>query len=191
MTTRTAVSPHAPNIERVVVPDRLAHVVLRTKQLHAMTDWWKMTLQAHISFENEFICFLSFDEEHHRVAIAQIPGVKDAEPNSVGLDHVAFTFASLDDLVHTYERLAAAGILPHWVVNHGPTLSLYYKDPDGNQAEFQIDRFETAEEATAFFNSANFRKHPIGHGVDIVDLVRRYHAGEPAESLTAYRYNES
>lgn len=186
MTSTTADAP-----ERIVVPDRLAHVVLRTQKLKPMADWWKTALNAQVAFENDFMCFLTFDEEHHRVAIAQIPGVKDPEPNSVGLDHVAFTFAGIDDLVYTYERLATEDILPHWVVNHGPTLSLYYNDPDGNQAEFQVDRFETAEEATAFFNSENFRKHPIGHSVDFADLVRRYHAGESAAALTAYRYDES
>ena len=39
-------------------------------------------------------------------------------------------------------RLKAAGILPYWCINHGPTTSLYYKDPDGNVIELftQIDR---------------------------------------------------
>lgn len=177
---------HADTATRVVVPDRLAHVVLRTQQLEPMIEWWTTALQAGVAYRNDFICFLTYDDEHHRVAIAQIPKLADAVPRSVGLDHVAFTYASLDDLVFTYERLRDLGIMPSWVVNHGPTLSIYYKDPDGNQAEFQVDRFETNEEATAFFKSPAFAKNPIGHKVDIVNLVRRYHQGESAESLTAY-----
>jgi catechol-2,3-dioxygenase len=171
---------------KIVRPDRLAHVVLRTQQLRPMVEWWKTVLQAQVAFENDFLSFMTFDDEHHRVAIAQIPKLADAVPHAVGLDHIAFTYASLDDLVYTYERLKDEGIETHWVINHGPTLSIYYKDPDGNQAELQIDRFETPEEATAFFNSESFRKHPIGHSVDIADLARRYHAGESHASLIAY-----
>src|SRR5215210_1782464 len=180
----SAPAPTAPVGTRVR-PAHLAHVVLRTQQLEPMAEWWANVLQADVVFKNAFLAFLTFDEEHHRVAIAQHPHSNDAVQDSVGLDHVAFTYDSLGDLIATYERLLAEGITSHWIVNHGPTLSLYYRDPDGNQAELQIDRFATPEQATAFFESDTFRRHPVGHSVDFEDLVRRFHAGEPTESLIA------
>ena len=61
--------------------------------------------------------------------------------NARGLEHVAFTYASLGDLLDTYERLRELGITPYWSINHGPTTSLYYRDPDGNGIELQIDSF--------------------------------------------------
>jgi catechol-2,3-dioxygenase len=171
-----------------VVPDRLAHVVLRTRQLEPMVTWWTAVLNADVAFKNAFICFLSFDDEHHRVAIVQPPDLGEAAGNAAGLDHIAFTYRGLADLIATYERLDAEGIRPHWAVNHGLTLSLYYRDPDGNQAELQIDRFATAAEGTAFLMSKAFANHPIGHSVDPADLVRRFRAGEAAATITAYRY---
>ncbi|MGW1546877.1 VOC family protein [Streptomyces sp. NPDC002346] len=181
--------PGATYTARKVVPDRLAHVVLRTRQFGLMLDWWANLLQAEVVFENEFIGFLTFDDEHHRVAIVQPPDLGGPVGHTAGLDHVAFTYASLGDLVATYERLEGQGIDATWVVNHGPTLSLYYSDPDGNRAELQIDRFRTNEEATAFLCSPAFARHPVGHSVDFDDLVRRFHEGEDEATLTAYKYD--
>lgn len=172
-----------------VVPGRLAHVVLRTRRFELMTTWWTTILNADVAFKNAFICFLTFDDEHHRVAIVRPENIAEPAENAAGLDHIAFTYESLADLIATYERLKGEGVRPRWAVNHGPTLSLYYSDPDGNQAELQIDRFTTSEEATAFLMSKAFAKHPIGHSVDFEDLVRRFRAGEDEAALTAYRYD--
>jgi hypothetical protein len=68
--------------------------------------------------------------------------------------------------------IAFKRIRPHWAVNYGPALSLYYRDPDGNQAELQIDRFTTSQQATAFLTSRAFASHPIGHSADFEDLAR-------------------
>jgi catechol 2,3-dioxygenase-like lactoylglutathione lyase family enzyme len=172
-----------------VVPSRLAHVALRTRQFREVFAWWGNLLEADVVFENGFIGFLSFDDEHHRIAVVQLPDVAAPVPKTSGLDHVSFTYARLADLVATYERLAATGVRPAWCVNHGPTLSLYYADPDGNQAELQVDRFATADEATEFLGSRAFANHPVGHSVDFDDLVRRFHAGESDLSLLAYKYD--
>src|SRR6478752_3355358 len=39
-------------------------------------------------------------------------------------------------------------IQPHVPVQHRPTTSIYYLDPDGNMVELQIDNFTTPEDAT-------------------------------------------
>jgi catechol-2,3-dioxygenase len=171
----------------VLAPARLAHVVLRTRNLAEVSNWWKTVLNARVAYENDFMCFLAYDDEHHRIAIVAPPKLKEDKPKfASGMDHVAFTYASLEDLIKTYERLRSLGIEPYWAVNHGPTLSMYYRDPDGNQAELQIDRFETLEEADAFFKSDTFAKNPIGITIDSAELAQRFRNGEPAESLTAY-----
>jgi catechol 2,3-dioxygenase-like lactoylglutathione lyase family enzyme len=170
-------------------PDRLAHVALRTTRFEEVFSWWRNLLQADVVFENGVIGFLSFDEEHHRIAVVAVPGLGEPVPQTAGLDHVSFTYGALADLVATYERLAAGGVRPTWSVNHGPTLSLYYADPEGNQAELQVDRFSTTAEATEFLRSRAFANHPIGHRVDFDELVRRFHAGEAEPSLLAYKYD--
>jgi catechol 2,3-dioxygenase-like lactoylglutathione lyase family enzyme len=170
-------------------PDRLAHVALRTRRFADVFAWWRNVLQADVVFDNGAIGFLAFDDEHHRIAVVQLPALEDSVPKTAGLDHVSFTYDRLADLVATYERLARDGIRPAWSVNHGPTLSLYYADPDGNQAELQVDRFATVAEATAFLQSTAFANHPIGHSVDFDDLARRFHDGEAEASLLTYRYD--
>lgn len=70
------------------------------------------------------MAFLTYDEEHHRIAIRAVPGCGDMVRASAGLDHIAFTFDSLNDLAAAYLQRKARGILPVWSVNHGPTTSM-------------------------------------------------------------------
>jgi catechol-2,3-dioxygenase len=89
------------------------------------------------------------------------------------------------DLLDTYTRLEQQGILPYWPVHHGPTLSFYYKDPDGNRLEFQVDCFRTAEEANAYMQGDAFASNPIGTQIDPEALVRQYRSGVPEKTLLA------
>ena len=170
-----------------IVPIRFAHAVLRTNKFRQMVDWYKTVLEAKVVFENEMLAFMTYDDEHHRIAIAGFPGIVDRAPHAAGLDHLAYTYASLGDLVATYERLKAAGITPAVPINHGLTLSMYYRDPDGNKVELQIDNFETADQMKDFFKSNDFAKNPIGVSFDPDELARQFHAGVPETELRKYR----
>jgi len=172
---------------RRIVPSKFAHAVLRTNKFKQMVDWYKTVLQADIVFENQMLAFMTFDDEHHRLAIAGFPGIEDRAPRGAGLDHLAYTYANLGDLVATYERLKAEGITPLVPINHGLTLSMYYRDPDGNKVELQIDNFDSVEELKGFFRSNDFSKNPIGVSFDPDDLARQYHAGVPEAELKKYR----
>jgi len=170
-----------------IVPSKFAHAVLRTNKFKQMVDWYTTVLLADIVYENEMLAFMTYDDEHHRLAIAAFPGLNDRAPHSVGLDHLAYTYSSLGDLVATYERLKAAGITPVVPINHGLTTSMYYRDPDGNKVELQIDNFDTVEELKGFFRSNDFSKNPIGVTFDPDELARQYHAGVPEAELKKYR----
>ena len=104
---------------------------------------------------------------------------------TAGTDHVAFTYGDLGDLLHTYRRLKAAGIVPYWCINHGPTVSLYYKDPDGSGVELQVDTMPSIEAIEAWMRSGEFAANPIGVVFDPEEILRRYEAGESIETLTA------
>jgi catechol 2,3-dioxygenase-like lactoylglutathione lyase family enzyme len=119
----------------IVKPRQLAHVVRRTSRFEELVQWYCTVLGAEVVHEDGMLAFLTYDDEHHRIAIARIPGLEDQPAMAAGTDHIAFTFADLGDLLHTYVRLEAAGIAPFWCINHGPTTSMYYKDPDGNRVE--------------------------------------------------------
>ena len=172
-----------------IVPAKFAHAVLRTNKFKQMVDWYKTVLQAEVVFENQMLAFMTYDDEHHRLAIAAFPGIEDRAPRAAGLDHLAYTFTmgSLDDLTENYLRLKELGISPHRCVNHGVTTSMYYRDPDGNKVELQIDNFATAEELKGFFRSNDFSKNPIGVSFDPDELARQYHAGVPESELKKYR----
>jgi hypothetical protein len=62
------------------------------------------------------------------------------------------------------------------------TLSLYYKDPDGNRMEFQVDCL-SVEEANAYMFSDAFAENPIGVEIDPEALFAQYRSGIPAEKL--------
>lgn len=171
---------------RGVAPAKFAHAVLRTKRFKEMIDWYTTVLRAKVTFSNEMLAFMTYDDEHHRIAIATYPGFADRAGNSVGLDHLAYSYANLGDLVATYERLNAAGIKPARTINHGPTISMYYRDPDGNGVELFVDNFDTVEELKGFFSTDAFKKNPIGVFFDPEELARKYHAGVPEAELKKY-----
>ena len=164
---------------RTVAPVKFAHVVFRTPDLDRLVEWYCTVLNAHVAMKNDFIAFLTYDDEHHRVAMVKDPRITEADPavERPGVDHVSYTYASLEDLVATYERLLELGITPYWTVDHGPTTSLYYRDPDGNQVELQIDNFDSVEALNDYFRSGAFNDNPIGVNIDVNDLVARVHAG--------------
>jgi catechol 2,3-dioxygenase-like lactoylglutathione lyase family enzyme len=166
-----------------VSPHKLAHVVLRTSRYKEMIEWYKTMLYADIAYSDDLLTFLSYDEEHHRVALLHVPGLIDHDGPSPGVHHFAFTFESLGGLLSTYERVRDLGIKPVFVINHGPTTSLYYEDPDRNSVEFQIDNIDDVVEAGKFFYSKEFAENPVGVEFDPEDLVRRYKAGEPEAEL--------
>jgi catechol-2,3-dioxygenase len=166
-----------------VPPVKLAHFVRRTSRFEAMLDWYQNVLGATVVHSDGVVAFLTYDEEHHRIAIANLPGLEDQPPMAAGTDHIAFGHADLGDLLYTYARLKADGIEPYWSINHGPTTSLYYKDPDGNRVELQAENFATAEECNRWMRSGAFQSNPIGVVVDPDDLLARYEAGEPIDKL--------
>jgi catechol-2,3-dioxygenase len=172
----------APN---VISPAKLAHIVIRTARFEESISWWKTVLGAETRHQNDFLAFLTYDDEHHRLAILSAPHLGENDRKTSGLEHVAFTYADFDSLIATYERLAGEDITPIAPIHHGMTLSMYYADPDGNQVELQVDTM-TASEAEAFMASDVFAANPIGIEFDPADFAVRRAGGESVESLTDY-----
>ena len=165
-------------------PIKLAHIALKTHDIETSSEWYRTVLNAEVVFENDLLCFLTYDDEHHRVVLAHDPTYEPGGP-SAGLHHVSFTYEDLDALFDTFERLKTLGIEPHLCINHGPTLSMYYMDPMANQVELQIDNMSPAQ-AIEFARSETFRANPIGIEFDPNNLNERRKAGETVTSLTAY-----
>lgn len=164
-------------------PIKMAHAVFRTDDIKRVQEWWCTVLEAEIVHDGGFISFISFDDEHHRLAFVQRgkPGDFDARKGS--LDHIAYSMGSFGDLMDLYARLKDVGILPVRSINHGPTTSLYYADPDGNGVEFQIENYATMEECVEFIRGPTFAENPIGILFDPDLLLERFRRGDPLAEL--------
>lgn len=171
-------------------PAKLAHVVVKTPRPAKILDWYCTVLDGVIVFRDKRVGFMTYDEEHHRVAVIGVPAVLRI-PQFIGrfgrkffgIDHMAFTYDSLEALVANHRRLADLGIRPIWSINHGPTTSMYYEDPDGNRIELQHDNFATNEELMDWMDSGEFDKNPIGVEFDPDVLERRLAEGTPVSEL--------
>jgi catechol-2,3-dioxygenase len=167
-----------------VPPRQLAHVVRRTARFEELVRWYCTVLGAEVVHSDGMLAFLTYDDEHHRIAIVGIPGLPEQPALAAGTDHIAFGYASLGDLLYTFRRLEKAGIEPFWCINHGPTISMYYKDPDGSRVELQADTMESSAAIDRWMRSGEFAANPIGVVFDPEQLIARYEAGEPLEQLT-------
>ena len=167
----------------VVTPIRFAHTVFRTARFEEMKAWYQTVLGAHVVHGNPMIAFLTYDDEHHRVAVINNPGSPAPDPAAAGVHHIAYTYGELGELLSTYRRLKASGIEPARCINHGPTISMYYRDPDGLRVELQIDVFATMDEAHAYLTGPDFAENPIGIIFDPEQLIRDYEAGRAYADL--------
>jgi catechol-2,3-dioxygenase len=174
----------APAPQAVIRPAQLAHLVFYTAQLDAMVHWYERVLGTEVAFRNERIAFLSFDEEHHRIAlVAAEPYAAKPSAKQIGFYHAAFTHRHLADLIATYERLTAEGLQAVRTIHHGPTVSFYYEDPDRNLIELQVDTFPDAEQAVAWMRGPVFARNPVGVELDMARYLADFHAGVPLSEL--------
>jgi hypothetical protein len=60
-----------------------------------MVGWYKTVLNAEVLYQNDFLVFMTYDEEHHRIALAAVPGLVEKPKRSAGVDHLAFFLLDL------------------------------------------------------------------------------------------------
>lgn len=169
--------------DKVINPQKLAHVVLRVTNMRSSVAFYCDFLGGSVAHGDDVLTFISYDDEHHRIALGALPNTGPKIPTSAGLHHIAFTFETLSELLLAYRQRKAKGMLPVWCVNHGPTTSIYYQDPDANMLETQVDNFDTNKEATNFMQSKYFAENPIGTDFDPEDLIERLRKGEADAGL--------
>ena len=168
-------------------PARFVHVVYRTRRFAEMVQWYETVFDAKVRYQTPVLAFLSYDDEHHRIALINMavvhPDTAGDGRGLIGVDHVAYTYNSVDDLFENYAQLKDKGIRPYWCIHHGVTMSMYYADPDGNQMELQVDACATAEEANAYMDGPHFATNPIGVEYDPDEMLARLRSGTPGSAL--------
>ena len=115
-----------------------SHTVLNIKDAEKILDFYVGTLGFQISDRGPLaengpeIIFMSQDpNEHHQIGL--VVSREDEGPSN-SLNHLSFRVDSFDDVKTMKNKLESANvdILP---LCHGNTLSLYFKDPEGNGLE--------------------------------------------------------
>ena len=166
-------------------PVKFVHVVYRTRRFKEMIRWYENVFAAKVQYQNPVLAFLTYDDEHHRFAFANLEilqpeGAENDRQGSIGVDHVAYTYRSLAELFDNYVQLKEQSIMPYWCIHHGITVSMYYGDPDGNQMEFQVDSFPSNDQANEFMRGLGFDTNPIGVEYDPEDWLAQMKAGASA-----------
>ena len=164
-------------------PMRLGEIVLATGRYDTMTAWYRQLLDIEPSLEHAVeaggpvggppkptrMCFFRLHIEppyQDVVAIFEMAGTRDAPSGDPGLHHMQLRNASLSDLRVRYRRLRERGVLPYRAMDHGPTTSLYYRDPDHNAVEIAASNFASLEEFQACLASDAFGRTPAGTVID-------------------------
>ena len=168
--------------EQTVIPGQFAHIVINTRSYQAMQQWYTSVLGMKVVIDNGLLCFMSYDDEHHRLALVNNPKLKERSDEHAGVNHFAYTLPDLGSLLGTYARLKKQDIVPWWCINHGPTTSMYFHDPDKNSIELQVDNFEP-ERCQQWMVSEAFEKNPLGVDFDPDLLIQKYESGAAISDL--------
>jgi catechol 2,3-dioxygenase-like lactoylglutathione lyase family enzyme len=171
-----------------VIHPKFHHVNLKTTRLQEMVDFYRTLVGADVTFQGESGAWLSNDQANHRIALLAFPiFVDDPEKETrTGMHHSAFEYASFEELNASYLRLKEAGILPHFCLAHGMTLSYYYRDPDGNHIELQIDCFGDWRKSKEWMHdSEEFKADQIGPFVDPDKIAADHADGMTFEEIHA------
>ena len=118
-------------------PNHLGHVNIYVRNAELSQKWYEDILGLHTyDFVPGRAAFMSANrEESHEVALMEVgddaPGV---QPGGVGLNHMAWRVGSLDNLEEFYAHIKEKGV-EFKVADHGISLGIYFRDPDGNGIE--------------------------------------------------------
>jgi catechol 2,3-dioxygenase len=167
------------------------HVNLKTTRLQEMIDWYGNVVGTKPTFAFPGGAWLTNDTANHRIALLTSSKMSD-DPDKVmhtGMHHIALEFKSCNELLGTYTRLEAQGIVPHMSLDHGMTMSFYYVDPDGNSVELQYDNFGDWKKSAEWMRTSEaFAKNPIGMLVGPAKMVRARGLGASPDELHRRAY---
>jgi catechol 2,3-dioxygenase len=136
-------------------PKHLGHINLYVRNAERARQFYEDVLGLHCyHYRPGWAAFMSADKDKsHEVALMQ---VGDDAPlqrkGQVGLNHLAFMMNSLEDLGDAYHRLKEKGVKIDRIVDHGLSLGIYFRDPDGNGLEvsYELPREEWPRQSEVF-----------------------------------------
>jgi len=123
-------------------PKYLGHVNIFVRNAERSQKWYADVLGLHTyDFRPGWAAFLSADrEQSHEVALIEVgEGAPAPQRRQIGLNHMAWMMESLDDLKDAYGRLKELDVPIDRITDHGISLGIYFRDPDGNGIEVSYE----------------------------------------------------
>ena len=116
---------------------RLQHLVLWVSNVERSVRFYRDVLGFEVKSQRPRAAFLKIpgSPDDHHLGLFEQTGVPSPDERVARMYHSAWEVAEITDLVRARQRLIEAGALVG-SSNHGVSLSLYAKDPDG--LEFEI-----------------------------------------------------
>ena len=125
----------------------IGHVHLKVADLERATAFYQGAIGLEVTqrYGSQAV-FLSSDGYHHHVGLNtwESRGGSPPAAGSTGLYHVAFLYPTQAELARAVRRALAFGVRLEGAADHGVSLAIYFRDPDGNGIELYWDR-PTAE----------------------------------------------
>ena len=168
------------------IKPKFHHVTIKTSHLDEMIAWYALVVGAQVQFKDQMAAWMKNDAANHRLGFLAIPGLSnDAEKlQHNGMHHCAFEYDSFADLMSSFDRLRKAGVEPAFCLDHGLTISLYYKDPEGNFVELQSDNFSDWKLSSEWMRtSPDFAANPIGTFFDPARVYEKFQSGADFKAL--------
>ncbi|MGX1675488.1 VOC family protein [Streptomyces sp. NPDC055400] len=184
---------------RTIVHPRLHHLGLTTSNADAMVAWYRTVIGMDLVHRTDSAtdtsdgapvmksAWVTNDEANHRMAFVEYPGLRPDEDKAQHhrVQHFAFAYRTLEELLGTYVRLKGEGITPVLCTDGGAQTAFYYTDPDGHSVELHVDNFGDSWTSMEHMrHSPEFAANTIGHFVDPDKLVEAWEAGASASEIS-------
>jgi catechol-2,3-dioxygenase len=116
---------------------RLQHLVLWVSDVERSVRFYRDVLGFEVKTRYPNAAFLRIpgSPDDHHLGLFEQPGVREPDERAARMYHSAWEVGEIGDLVRARERLIEVGALVG-SSDHGVSLSLYAKDPDG--LEFEV-----------------------------------------------------
>ncbi len=119
-------------------PKRLGHVFLWVRDVQRSEEFYTNVLGLRVTKKTpgKSVFLSAAGDSSHELALGQIgmeaPG---PEPGRVGLYHFAWEMESFDELKEIYQDMKGKKANIVGIGDHGTSMGVYLKDPDGNECE--------------------------------------------------------
>jgi catechol 2,3-dioxygenase len=143
-------------------PKYLGHVNIYVRNVERSRKWYTELLGLHTyDYIPGRAAFLSADlEQSHEVALMQLgDDAPIQQKGQVGLNHMAWMMHSLDDLKEVYQKIKEMNIPIEHISDHGISIGIYLRDPDGNGVEvsYELPRSEWNRDEKIFSGEGRAR----------------------------------